>query len=249
MCRFLRPVLMSLALLAPLAQATPPERSAEDLARDARDHTQQLIEFAGIAPGMHVADLLAGGGYWSDWLRETVGSDGHVLLYNNPQYAKYAAEDLAERVASGRLEGVEQRVAPPDAMGLGEATFDRVVMVMALHDLYWVDEKGGWPAIDHEGALKQVVAALKPGGALLVVDHAALPGSGTDAVASLHRIDEAFVRKTLERHGLVLEAESPLLRNPADKRLKGVFDPKVKGRTDRFVHLYRKPAAAAPASP
>ena len=245
MCRFLRPVLLSLTLLSPLAYATAPERSAEDLARDARDKTEQIIAFAGIEPGMRVADLLAGGGYWSDWLRETVGAEGHVLLYNNPQYAKFAAEDLAERVASGRLDGVEQRVAPLEAMGLGEAGFDRAVMVMALHDLYWVDDKAGWPAIDHEAALRQVVAALKPGGALLVVDHAALAGSGTDAVSSLHRIDEAFVRKTLERHGLVLEAESTLLRNPADKRLKGVFDPKVKGKTDRFVHLYRKPAAAA----
>jgi len=244
MSGLLRSALLLLALLPTAAFTTAPERSAEDLARDARDKTERIIEFAGIAPGMHVADLLAGGGYWSDWLRETVGRDGHVLLYNNPQYAKFAAEDLAERVASGRLEGVEQRVAPIDAMALGEATFDRIVMVMALHDLYWVDEKAGWPAIDHEGALKQVVAALKPGGALLVIDHAALAGSGTDAVNALHRIDEAFVRRTLERHGLVREAESTLLRNPADQRLKGVFDPKVKGKTDRFVHLYRKPAAS-----
>ena len=52
----------------------------------------------------------------------------------------------------------------------------------------------------------------------------------------------------LARAGLsvvVLEAESALLRNPADTRLKGVFDPKVKGKTDRFVHLYRKPEAVA----
>jgi predicted methyltransferase len=238
----LLPALLWLALLPGAAFSTAPERSNEDLARDARDKTEQIIAFAGITPGMHVADLLAGGGYWSDWLRETVGSDGHVLLYNNPQYAKFAREDLAERVASGRLEGVEQRVAPIEAMALGEATFDRIVMVMALHDLYWVDESAGWPAIDHESALKQVVAALKPGGALLVIDHAAFAGSGTDAVNSLHRIDEAFVRRTLERHGLLFEAESTLLRNAADKRSKGVFDPKVKGKTDRFVHLYRKPA-------
>jgi predicted methyltransferase len=246
MTRLLRSVLPLFALLPALALATPAERSAEDLARDARDKTEQVIAFAGIAPGMRVADLFGGGGYWADWLQETVGNDGHVLLYNNPQYARYAAEDLADRAGSGRLERVEQRVAPPEAMALGEAGFDRVVMVMALHDVYWVDEKAGWSAIDHEGFLRQLVAALKPGGKLLVIDHAALAGSGTDAVNALHRIDEAFVRRTLERHGLVFEAESTLLRNPDDKRLKGVFDPKVKGKTDRFVHLYRKPDAPTP---
>ena len=84
-------------------------------------------------------------------------------------------------------------------------------------------------------------AALKPGGALLVVDHAAVAGSGSDAVNALHRIDEAFLRQAVERHGLVFEAESDLLRNPQDDRLRGVFDPQIKGKTDRFVHLYRKP--------
>lgn len=241
MSRLLRSALLLLALLPTTALATAPERSAEDLARDARDKTEQLIEFAGIESGMHVADLLAGGGYWSDWLQQTVGEDGHVVLYNNPQYARFAAEDLAERVASGRLEGIEQRVAPTDAMELGQARLDRIVMVMALHDVYWVAPDKGWPAQDHERFLAQVADALKPGGALLVVDHAALAGSGSDAVNALHRIDEAFLRKAIEGHGLVFEAESNLLRNPEDDRLQGVFDPKIKGKTDRFVHLYRKP--------
>lgn len=242
MSRLLRSALLLFTLLPLAAQATAPERSAEDFARDARDKTEQLIAFAGIAPGMHVADLLAGDGYWSDWLQETVGNDGHVLLYNNAQYARFAAEDLLERVESGRLERVEQRVAPTDAMGLGEATFDRVVMVMALHDLYWVAPDKGWPAQDPERFLAQVSAALKPGGALLVVDHAALAGSGSEAVNTLHRIDEAFLRQAIEKHGPVPEAESDLLRNPQDDRLRGVFDPQIKGKTDRFVHLYRKPA-------
>lgn len=233
---------LPLLLLPVVAAATAPERSAEDFARDARDKPEQLIAFAGIAPGMQVADLLAGGGYWSDWLQETVGNDGHVLLYNNAQYAKFAAEDLAERVESGRLERVEQRVAPTDAMGLGTASFDRIVMVMALHDLYWVAPDQGWPAQDHEAFLAQLAAALKPGGALLLVDHAAVAGSGTAAVNTLHRIDEAFLRQAIEQHGLVFEAESDLLRNPQDDRRRGVFEPQIKGRTDRFVHLYRKPA-------
>ena len=42
------------------------------------------------------------------------------------------------------------------------------------------------------------------------------------------------------KHGLVLETSSDALRNPGDDRSKPVFDPAVRGKTDRFVHLYRK---------
>jgi predicted methyltransferase len=230
-------------LLPVLALAAPPPRSAEDIERDARDKPQEILAFAGVAPGMHVADLFAGGGYWSELLQAAVGDEGHVLLYNNAGYAKYGAEALEARFAEGRLRQIEQRVAPTDAMGLGEATLDRAIMVMAFHDLYWVDEKQGWPAIDRDAFIAQAVAALKPGGALLIVDHAAVAGSGTDAVNTLHRIDEAFVQATLEKHGLKLESTSPLLRQSGDDHGKHVFDKAIQGRTDRFVQLYRKPAA------
>ena len=39
----------------------------------------------------------------------------------------------------------------------------------------------------------------------------------------------------------MLEAESPLLRNPADDRSVNVFDPSIRGRTDRIVYRFRKP--------
>lgn len=225
-------------LLSPASKA---ERSADDLARDLRDKPQQVMQFAGIEPGMQVADLFGGSGYYSELLASAVGDKGHVLLFNNPGYEAYSVDGLKQRFTEGRLGNVERRVRDTTDMDLGEAAFDRAIMVMALHDVYWVDEKQGWPEIDRDRFLEQVVAALKPGGAFLVVDHAAAKGSGFEAVNALHRIDEHFVQSTLERHGLKLEKTSDLLRNPEDDRSKNVFAPEIRGKTDRFVHLYRKP--------
>ena len=42
-------------------------------------------------------------------------------------------------------------------------------------------------------------------------------------------------------HGLAWEASNPVLRNADDDRSKGVLDPSIRGKTDRFVHFYRKP--------
>ena len=64
---------------------------------------------------------------------------------------------------------------------------------------------------------------------------------GPEVVDKLHRIDPEVVKADFKRAGFVLEAESDLYRNPADDRSLLVFDPKIRGKTDRFVLKFRKP--------
>jgi predicted methyltransferase len=113
------------------------------------------------------------------------------------------------------------------------------MIVMSYHDLYHYDPQG-WPKIDPNQFLEQIRRAVKPGGAFLIVDHAARPGSGSASAQELHRIDEQFAIADIEKHGFRLEKRWDGLRNPDDDRDAVVFDPKVRGRTDRFVHLYRR---------
>ena len=83
---------------------------------------------------------------------------------------------------------------------------------------------------------------MKPGAVVGIIDHAASPGGDTRAtVEKLHRIDPAVVRADFERAGFVLEGTSDMLRNPADERTLNVFDPQIRGKTDRFVFKFRKP--------
>jgi len=218
-----------------------PARSAADRERDARDKPAEVLALAKFKRGDTVADILAGGGYYSEILAGIVGADGQVLLVNNPGYDNFGKKGIAERLANGRLPNVKHVVGPSDALGLGEGVLDGAVMVMSYHDLYWVDEKMGWTKVDAGKFLDQVVRALKPGGVLLVVDHSAKQGTGSSDAQTLHRIDEQFAIADFRKHGLQWEAAIPALRSAADDRSKNVFDPAIRGNTDRFVHLYRKP--------
>ena len=214
-------------------------RSAEDKARDQRDQPATLYAFAGFKPGTRIADIFGGGGYNSELLSYVVGPSGHVLLVNNPPYAAYAAKDQAVRFKDGRLPRVERLVVPNIDLKLGRATLDAALIVMSYHDLYWQD-KDDFPRIDAGQFLEQIRAAIKPGGRFLVVDHSAVAGSGNAAAQTLHRIDEQFAIRDIESHGFKLEKTWDGLRNPADDHSKAVFDPAIRGRTDRFVHLYRR---------
>jgi predicted methyltransferase len=57
----------------------------------------------------------------------------------------------------------------------------------------------------------------------------------------MHRIDPASVRKEIEAAGFVFEAKIDDLRNINDDHSRSVFDPSVRGKTDRFVYKFRKP--------
>ena len=220
------------------AVATP-GRSAEDTARDARDKPAELYAFAGFKPGMRIADIFGAGGYNSELLSYVVGPSGHVLLVNDPPYAAFAAKGLAARFKDGRLPMIERLVVENTDLKLGKATLDAALIVMSYHDLYW-EEKDSFPRIDAGQFLEQIRAAVKPGGRFLIVDHAAVAGSGSAPAQTLHRIDEQFAIRDIESHGFKLEKTWDGLRNAADDRSKPVFDPAIRGHTDRFVQLYRR---------
>ncbi|HEV7490184.1 MAG TPA: hypothetical protein VGO25_05220 [Rhodanobacteraceae bacterium] len=219
-----------------------PGRSTNDIKRDPVDKPAEMLRLSGIKPGMHVADFLAAGGYYSELLSYIVGPQGHVLLLNNDPYDKFANNSWKERIEKQHLTNVEHRTIDMANMGLGKDTLDAVIMMKVYHDLYWVAPEEGWPKIDVSSALDQIVAALKPGGVVLVVDHSAKPDTGSSAAQELHRIDEVYARKDFEAHGLEFVTQSDALRHPEDKRNEITYKgPKV-GKTDRFVYVFRKPA-------
>jgi len=222
------------------AAVLSPGRSAADQERDALDHPAQILRLTGIRPGMRVADVLGGDGYYSELLAALVGPKGHVLLINNAAFDHWSGPELEKRLADGRLKNVEHRTLDLNEMGLAGRSLDAVLLVKVYHDLYWVDSEGNWPKVEPARVLAQLARALKRGGVLLVVDHSAKAGHGSDDASSLHRIDESFAQEDFGRHGFRLVAQSDLLRHPEDARDQISFKPPMLGHTDRFVLVFRK---------
>src|SRR5215831_1083029 len=136
------------------------ERSDKDRERDARDRPADLLTFAGVVPGMQIADVFGGGGYWTELLARAVGPTGHVRMVNNPGYA--LDKTIKPRFENARLPNTEARVVETGDLKLGRNTFGLILILMSYHDLYFVDEKQYWPEINAPQFLDQLHAALKP---------------------------------------------------------------------------------------
>ncbi len=217
-----------------------PERSALDRERDARDKPQQVLELAGFKKGMVIADVFGGGGYYSEILSSVVGKKGKVLLINNPQYDAFTKKFVTARLADNRLPNVQYSVVPNDNLGLTANSLDGALIIMSYHDLFY-DDPEGWPKIDNVAFIDQIVGALKPASRFLIVDHSAKTDSGITDSKDLHRIDEQYAIAELKARGLQWVGAIDVLRNKDDERSLSVFNPTIKGKTDRFVHVYQKP--------
>ncbi len=242
-------VAISFALLPCVAQAgseaisaalAHPAREA-DRADDANRKPGEVLDFVGVEPGMRVLDLLAGGGYYTEILSRVVGNEGSVIFHNNAAYRQFLGEALAKRTAGSRLPNVEVLDDEVADLEFEAGELDAVMFVLGFHDIYYKDD--GWPDIDGEELLAVLYRGMRAGGLLGVVDHSAIDGADAlDSGTNLHRIDEAFTRRTIEAAGFVLDDESDILRNAADDRSIQVFDASIRRKTDRFVLLFRKPS-------
>src|SRR5690242_2289843 len=195
------------------AQATEPDiystavahpgRSAADLKRDRIDHPAEVLRLAGLKPGMQVGDLLAGGGYFSELASYIVGPSGHVLMLNDLATDYWSNDGWKQRLANDRLPNVEHRRIELAHLSLPDASLDAMLIIKVYHDFYWVDERPNspWPKLDPQAVLSEIARVVKPGGVLLLVDHAAKAGTGSSDAGRLHRIAESYARSDFEKHG------------------------------------------------
>jgi predicted methyltransferase len=220
----------------PIAAAVnDPTRTEADRTRDERDHTIAVLTFFGVAPGMTIVDLFAGGGYYSEVIGRIVGAGGKVYMHNNAAYQTFIGDALTERVKGGRLQNVVKLDAEIGQLRIAPASVDLVLMSMSYHDLYFKSDD--W-AVDPAALFVEVHAMLKPGGVLAIIDHVAASGTGASAAQTLHRIDEAYARTDIEARGFKFTGTLDALRNRADDHTKTVFDPAVRGHTDRFIDRF-----------
>jgi predicted methyltransferase len=223
------------------AVANAPARSEANLKLDESRKPAELLGFLGLERGMHVIDMFGANRYWAEIIAPAIGPEGRLIVWQPTQFMndKRKAEFDAFAAKAGNAALIS---TPFEAPMIGTNAYDFMIMNLDYHDVYWENAERKIGRMDPAAWLARLYVAMKPGAVVGIVDHAANPGGDTrEVVEKLHRIDPTVVRADFERAGFVLEAESPLLRNPADDHSLLVFDDKIRGKTDRFVFKFRKP--------
>jgi ubiquinone/menaquinone biosynthesis C-methylase UbiE len=139
----------------PVAPITSARWSTEE-ARDRVREADRVMDKAGIAAGMTVADIGAGEGYYTIRLAARVGAKGRVLAQD---IIPKVRDDLAQRVYREQLDNVSVKLGLPADPKLPPASFDRVLMVHMYHEIS-----------DPYEFLWRLRPSLKPDGRVVIVD-------------------------------------------------------------------------------
>ena len=222
-----------------------PDRPGDQTARDATRHPAELLALANLHPGDHVVDFMAGKGYFTWLFASLVGPGGKVTTFEPAEFDVWEKAHMPP-APSGKVPppppppapmpaGVRRQVKPLATLDdAGPA--DLIWTSQNYHDIFAFLGKDATNILN-----RAAFRALKPGGRYIVIDHSGPGRTDPKAVEAVHRIDERLVRRQVRAAGFKLVSTSDVLRNPADTHDKSVFDPAIRGNTDQFVLVFRKP--------
>ncbi len=165
----------------PVARVVSNQFSNED-ARDGRGEAKVVMDLADILPGMTVADIGAGEGYYTVRLAERVGADGRVLAQD---ISREALDRLGRRVERERLENISIKLGEIDDPQLPADSFDRIFMVHMYHEV-----------TEPYAFLWNLWPALNAGGQIVVVE--------SDSPVGRHGIPHTLLFCEFEAVGYVL---------------------------------------------
>jgi len=228
------------AKIAPyITKAIAARDRGDQAATDLRRRPAEILALSGVKPGDTVAELIPGSGYFTRLLSKIVGPTGHVYAIWPAEYDKVSHPDSDNLIALSKTKGYGNiTVLIQPAKSFSAPT--PVNLVFTSQNYHDYPDKFMGPT-DPLLLDKGVFNALKRGGHFMVIDHMAAPGSGARDTETLHRIDLATVKAQVVGSGFDYVGATAALRNPSDDHTKPVFDPSVRGHTDQFALLFRKP--------
>jgi len=236
--------LLMLALGGALAADAPafianaiadPTRPKDDVAADALRDPADTLAFAGVKPGMTVAELFPGGGYFTRLISDAVGPTGKVYGLENAGWSDAVTADRALLAEPGRG-NVALDVEPFGQFQL-PAKVDLFWITQNYHDLHIAK----YGAVDMAAFNRHVFDSLKSGGVYFILDHQANPGTTLAQIAVLHRIEKTQVIREVTAAGFRLVAEGRFLERPADDHTRTIFDPAIRGHTDQYALKFVRP--------
>jgi len=203
----------------------------------------ETLAFLGLEPGMDAADLFTGEGYWAEIMAHVVEPEGSVVGLQPEQFYTTEEEAKAWAELEGRAPGVSMTRVHFGAFDYPADSFDFMMFNLNYHDVYWESERFKIEYTEPSDLVRSMYSVMKPGGIVGIIDHVGQSGDTREIVDKTHRIDPAVVIADFEKEGFELVGQSDLLANPEDDHTIQVFDPRVRGKTDRFLLKFRKPTS------
>jgi ubiquinone/menaquinone biosynthesis C-methylase UbiE len=161
----------------------------ERASRAREERPELLLRELPLTPGMTVADIGAGTGYYTWQLAKQVGPGGRVYAVDvQPEMIRMLDSQMAKR----GVRNVVSVLGGDTTVKLPPASVDLAVMVDVYHELAYPSE-----------VLDSIVGALKPGGRVVFVEYRA--EDPAVAIKPLHKMSESQVRREATAHGLKWE--------------------------------------------
>jgi protein-L-isoaspartate O-methyltransferase len=120
------------------------------------EEVARIVELLHLAPGMRVADVGAGDGEWTEALARAVGETGHVYA---TEIEQDLVDEVRERAAAAGLDNVTAVLGDDRRTGLEEDCCDAILLRLVYHHF-----------TDPAAMRRSLLAALRPGGRLAVID-------------------------------------------------------------------------------
>jgi len=218
------------------------ERTRLEIRQDESRKPTEVLSFFGLKTGDKAVEFLAGSGYYAKLMASVVGRDGSVVAVNPPAFVQNAPSLRRWADITQKQQNVTLSLKNFSEFKADEASFDFAMLHLVYHDVYFERESAGITRADPDAFLAELFKAMKPGGTVAVIDHTGPSGDTRAIVSKLHRIDPATVKADFAKAGFTLAAESDLLANDTDDLSKNVFDLDVRGKTNRFMFKFEKPA-------
>ncbi len=174
----------------------PGTLEAQSRKRDAWQRVPDVITALSIGAGSRVADVGAGSGYFTERLARAVGTGGRVFAVeiSEPELARLAR--LAESHGLDNLEVIRGQIDDP---GLPERSLDAVLVVNAYHQM-----------TAHAAMLAGMYRALRPGGRLVILDHAPSDsGAPRDRQTAGHRLALTLAEQEILEAGFEVVSRDP----------------------------------------
>ncbi len=228
----------SKAVTAAVADSARPDADKD---RDAARKPAEAVAFAGIKPGERIVELMPGSGYFTRIFSAVVGPKGHVFAVPPPKRPN-APEGAPDPAASSNAIAADPHYSNVSVLTQRflELTVPEPVDVVWTSENYHDFHNG--PTADIATFNKTMFNLLKPGGTYIIEDHAVAPGTGTpDTTSKLHRMDPEVAKAEVTAAGFKFVAQGDFLRNPDDPHTAAVFDPSIRGKTDKFILKFMKP--------